>query len=131
MGKVKNRILNKKISFLLWASLYGICVSSPFVLQAETILGIYHPGIPVKYVYEQTPFFVWQPHRCLNCGGTYEVAYGSKVIDSQSEEAKDYDFFFGNVYVEGEVEFKLAYLHCPECGRSISLDKMWSYKYGY
>ena len=110
----------------------GICVSSPFVLQAETILGIYHPGIPVKYVYEQTPFFVWQPHRCLNCGGTYEVAYGSRIIDSQSEEAKDYDFFFGNVYVEGEAENLNWHIFTVRmCGRSISLDKMWSYEYGY
>jgi hypothetical protein len=52
--------------------------------------------------------------------------YDSKVINSLSPEAKDYDFAIGagDMHYNGDVEFRTSFLVCPKCKLRISFNKM-------
>ena len=47
----------------------------------------------IKYIYDANPFYVhWKKHFCPKCGNKLELRYISKIVNSNSPEAKDYDF---------------------------------------
>ena len=48
----------------------------------------------------------------------------SKIVNSKSPEAKDYDFSVGDTFFVGDVEFRTRYFYCPKCMLDISFQKM-------
>lgn len=78
----------------------------------------------VKYVWDASPIYLHGKHICPECGGKTELRYVSKVVNSKSPEAKDYDFSVGDTFLAGDVEFRTRYFHCPECRRDISVQEM-------
>lgn len=48
----------------------------------------------------------------------------SKIVNSDSPEAKDYDFSVGDTFFVGDVEFRTRYFHCPKCLLDISFQEM-------
>lgn len=81
----------------------------------------------VKYLYNETPFYVhWKKHFCPECGTRLKTAYDSVVVNSNSPEAKNYDFSIaaGDNHLTGDVEFRTSYFKCPKCEFSISFDEM-------
>ena len=72
----------------------------------------------IKYIYEANPFYVhWKKHFCPKCGNKVELRYVSKIVNSKSPEAKDYDFSVGDTFFVGDVEFRM------ECYTISAVDK--------
>ncbi len=77
--------------------------------------------IAIKYIYDANPFYIhWKKHYCPKCGKKLELMYTSKVVNSKSPEAINYDFFVGDTFFVGDVEFRTRYFFCNECQYSIS-----------
>lgn len=60
----------------------------------------------------------------LNAGGKLELRYMSKIVNSDSPEAKDYDFSVGDTFFVGDVEFRTRYFYCLKCQLDISFQEM-------
>ena len=85
----------------------------------------------VKCLYNVNPFYVhWKKHVCPKCGAKLKTAYDSVVVNSNSPEAKNYDFSVaaGDSYLAGDVEFRISYFRCPKCEFAISFDEMKKYE---
>ena len=79
----------------------------------------------IKYLYGVNPFYVhWKRHFCPKCGNRVEIRYCSKIINSMSPEAENYDFSVGDTYLVGDVEFRVGYFYCPHCNANISFRDM-------
>lgn len=79
----------------------------------------------IKYIYDASPFYVhWKKHFCPKCWEKLELRYISKIVNSNSTEAKDYDFSVGDTFLVGDVEFRTRYFYCPKCRLDISLQEM-------
>lgn len=79
----------------------------------------------IKYIYEANPFYVhWKKHFCPKCGSKVELRYTSKIANSTSPQAKDYDFSVGDTFFVGDVEFRTRYFYCPKCLLNISFQEM-------
>lgn len=83
----------------------------------------------IKYVYDVNPFYVhWKRHFCPKCGNKLELRYASRIINSKSPEATDYDFSVGDTFFVGDVEFRIGYFHCLNCQLDISFKEMKKYE---
>ena len=72
----------------------------------------------IKYIYDANPFYVhWKKHFCPKCGKKLELRYVSKIVNSNSPEAKDYDFSVG------DVEFRTRYCHAQTVNLTFHLRK--------
>ena len=85
----------------------------------------------IKYIYSANPFFVhWKRHVCPKCGNKVELRHISRVINSKSPEAKDYDFSMGDTSFVGDVEFRTRCFYCPKCAINISFEEMKRFEKG-
>lgn len=79
----------------------------------------------VKNIYDASPFYLHcRKHFCPKCGKRLELKFSSKIVNSKSEEAKNYDFSVGDTFYVGDVEFRMRYFHCAECKMDISVKEM-------
>ena len=79
----------------------------------------------IKYVYDANPFYVhFRRHFCPKCGKRLKLRYISKIVNSKSPEAKNYDFSLGDTFLVGDVEFRTRYFFCDGCQSSISFQDM-------
>lgn len=79
----------------------------------------------IKYVCDSNPFYVHlKKHFCPQCGKKVELRYFSKIVNSKSPEAKDYDFSVGDTFFVGDVEFRTIYFYCSNCRFDISFQEM-------
>lgn len=54
----------------------------------------------IKYISDANPFYVHlKKHVCPKCGSKVELRYVSKIVNSKSPEAKDYDFSVGDTFL--------------------------------
>ena len=78
-------------------------------------------GVPVCYMPTIDPIYVYlKKHVCPECGTKLKTTDDSVIINSNSPEAKNYDF--SNQV--GDVEFRMMYFECPGCRFTISFDEM-------
>lgn len=85
----------------------------------------------IKYVYDANPFYVHcKKHFCPKCGKKLKLQYISKIVNSKSHEAKNYDFSVGDTFFVGDVEFRTRYFFCNNCQSSISFQDMKKYEKG-
>ena len=79
----------------------------------------------IKNIYDANPFYVHlKKHFCPECGNKLELSYVSKIVNSKSPDAKDYDFSLGDIFWVGDVEFRTRYFHCTNCQLDISFQEM-------
>jgi hypothetical protein len=60
-------------------------------------------------------FFLKKKHTCFNCDGILIRRSRKRVVHSESEEAKNYDFGLGDTYLHGNIKFITYYFECPKC----------------
>lgn len=68
----------------------------------------------VKHI-NSNPFFFFKQHYCPKCNEKLKVVKESKIVNSKSPEAKNYDFSLGDTYLRGDVKFIFKKLECPKC----------------
>lgn len=83
----------------------------------------------IKYIYDASPFYVHlKKHYCPKCGNRLVTKHFSKVVNSNSPEAKDYDFSVGDTFFSGDVEFRIRCFFCITCQHNISVKDMKKYE---
>ncbi|MBQ8447736.1 MAG: hypothetical protein IJX27_02250 [Clostridia bacterium] len=73
------------------------------------------------------PFWVnLRNHFCPYCDEIVNITTESKVVNSKSPEAKDFDFSdaCGDVNMVGNIKFTWTAFECPVCKRRFSVDEM-------
>ena len=53
----------------------------------------------------------------MECGNVLVKKIREAIVNSESEEAKNYDFYFVDSYLCGNIRFIILYFECPECGK--------------
>ena len=72
-----------------------------------------------------SPYFIFKKkHYCLSCNQLLNLKKTSKVINSKSPEAKDFDFSCGDSYLSGDVEFFYNMFYCEKCNIFYSLNEI-------
>ena len=71
-----------------------------------------------------SPFFILKNHNCPNCCSLLIKKKREKVVNSFSEEAKNYDFFSFDSYLVGNIKFITYYFECPDCKTIFELDEL-------
>ena len=67
------------------------------------------------------PFWVrCKKHYCPSCMNLLTTTKVSKVVNSNSEEAKDYDFSCVDTYMTGNIKFIRTEFLCAACGKTYS-----------
>ncbi len=69
----------------------------------------------------------WGTYFCPGCGGELEKIEASKVVNSRSEEAKNYDFSSpgGDGYMFGNVKFIWTEYKCTVCDGQYTVDEVY------
>ena len=69
-------------------------------------------------------------HWCYDCGNVLEKQRREVIVNSESEEAKNYNFHMVDTYYRGNIRFVSFYFKCSSCGKIyevrdyINLEKM-------
>ena len=64
----------------------------------------------------ENPFFVYfKKHYCPQCSSKLLRQKVSRIINSNSEEAKNYDFEVADITVKGNMKFTHIEFRCPVC----------------
>jgi DNA-directed RNA polymerase subunit RPC12/RpoP len=67
-------------------------------------------------------FYVYtKKHYCLECSTKLKTTTQSKVVNPKSPDAKEYDFYFVDSYLIGDVKFVWTEFECPNCGFRIKV----------
>lgn len=77
-----------------------------------------------KFIGDSWFYTSLKKHCCPTCNEKLEVIKVSKVVNSKSQEAKNYDFSLGDTYLVGDVEFFYNAFCCPKCNRQYSIQEM-------
>ena len=69
-------------------------------------------------------FFVYfKKHFCPACGNRLLRDKISKIVHSDSEEAKNYDFEVADITVRGNMKFTHIGFHCPVCRKHYTVEE--------
>ena len=81
----------------------------------------------VKRIWSRPLFMKWGKHFCPLCGDELHKVKISKIVNSQSEEAKNFDFSSpsGDGYMIGNVKFFWTELYCGRCDKSFSINSIY------
>ena len=64
-------------------------------------------------------------HFCPDCGTKLEKVPVTKVVNSRSPEAKDFDFSIGcDTYAVGDIQFTWDEFECPNCKKHLTVNEM-------
>ena len=63
-------------------------------------------------------FYLRKAHFCPDCGTKLEKVAVSKVVNSRSPEAKNFDFSIDGVHMMGDVQFTWDEFECPNCKKT-------------
>lgn len=73
----------------------------------------------------KSPLYVnLKKHYCPNCNSLLNKIKVSKIVNSESPEAKDLDFETLDNFMIGNVKFIWTEFKCPHCGKQISVEEM-------
>ena len=78
----------------------------------------------VKRIWSSPIFLHFKKHYCPACNSELKPTKVSKVVNSKSEEAKNFDFSAGDVYMLGNIKFIWTELKCMDCNCTYSIKEM-------
>lgn len=73
-----------------------------------------------KYVNNAIFYTIFKKNYCPACGTKLTRVKTSKIVNSKSPEAKNYDFTLGDSFMVGNVEFIWKEFYCPTCKKKNS-----------
>lgn len=81
----------------------------------------------VKRIGSRPLFMKWGKHYCPVCGEELKKINASKIINSKSEEGKNFDFSFsgGDGYMNGNVKFIWTEFFCSKCSKNYSINEIY------
>ena len=78
-----------------------------------------------------SPFFVhFKEHFCPICNEKIQVKRTKKIVNSKSEEAKNFDFSFSGDggFMSGDVEFIFEVFYCSSCKKEFSIKEIRNFE---
>jgi uncharacterized protein YbaR (Trm112 family) len=76
-----------------------------------------------------SPFFLFfKKHLCPGCEQMLEVKKVSKVVNSKSPEAKNFDFSVADSSLSGDVKFTYYEFYCLNCKKYYSINEINKYE---
>lgn len=77
----------------------------------------------VKYICNTRPFYIYlKKHYCPYCKAKLKIKHKREIVNSNSDNAREYDFSIGDTFLTGDVEFRTKCFYCPECKLYLSFD---------
>ena len=67
-------------------------------------------------------------HFCPDCKTKLEKIPVSKVVNSSSPEAKDFDFSMFDTYMVGDIKFTWDEFECSNCKKHLTVNEMKEYE---
>ncbi len=78
-----------------------------------------------RYQNDDIIYTVFKKHRCPACGEKLKLIKLQKIVNSESPEAKDYDFSLGaRTSVRGDMKFYRPAFRCRACGREFEVEEI-------
>ena len=77
-----------------------------------------------KYFNDDVIYTVFKKHFCPTCGTQLSRIKVSKIVNSKSPEAKQYDFSGADGFMVGDVEFIWKEFYCEKCEKGITVNEM-------
>ena len=92
------------------------------IIELKEVIRLKIHGVKREW---SNPFWVrFKKHYCPACMNLLTTTKSSKIVNSNSEEAKDYDFSFGDTYMIGNIKFIWTEFLCAACGKTYSLQEI-------
>ena len=66
----------------------------------------------------------FKKHRCVDCKVKLNLKKVSKIINTKSEEAKNYSFHMTHNTMTGNVKISWYEFECPTCKKSFTLERL-------
>ena len=84
------------------------------------------------YLYENTrckarmvsPDFLYEKHYCPYCNERLEKTKTETIVNSKSEEAKNYDFSNGDGFLVGNIKFIRTVFRCNKCDKTYTIKEV-------
>ena len=76
-----------------------------------------------KRMWDSPIYTHFKKHICNVCGGLLDMVQVSRVVNSKSPEAKDFDFNSGDGNLFGNVKFIWDVFLCPKCNIQTSIQE--------
>ena len=78
----------------------------------------------IKWQYDCSLCYLFKKHNCHICQNVLDRKKHEIIVNSFSEEAKNYDFSIADTYAVGDVKFITYYFACPKCGAVYEIKKL-------
>ncbi len=78
----------------------------------------------IKYFNNSVIYTRFKKHYCPICKTKLKVIKKSEIVNSESPEAKRFDFQIGDTWVSGDVKFIWNEFYCPVCKKQIPIDEL-------
>lgn len=78
-------------------------------------------------VKNESVFSFWarfKKHYCPECKGRLITTKASKIVNSNSDEAKNFDFSLGDTYMIGNIKFIWTEFKCFACDKTYSMKEI-------
>lgn len=79
-----------------------------------------------SYQYDCSWFYLRKKHFCPSCKSLLVRKRREVVVNSESEEAQNYDFSCVDTYLHGNVKFITFYFQCPMCNAIYEIQELKS-----
>ena len=66
----------------------------------------------------------FKKHYCPHCGVRLKCVNVSRIVNSHSKEAKNFDFTFVDSFLVGDIEFTWKEFQCPKCLQQFSVQSV-------
>ena len=80
--------------------------------------------VGIKYINNAVIYTLFKKHYCPWCSEKLKLVKKSKIINSKSPEAKDFDFRLGDGFMDGNVKFVWKEFQCPICKTELTIEEM-------
>ena len=80
--------------------------------------------VGTKYINNAIFYTLFKKHYCPNCDRKLRLVIKNKIVNSRSQEAKNYDFNLGDSFLEGDVKFVWKEFRCPVCKVDFTIEDM-------